>query len=41
MITTNTETIPGKKIVKHLKDWEEQLSTGEYEIGSRSRTKGQ
>jgi len=35
------EAIMYKTLVKHLKDWEEQISTGEYEIGSRSRTKGQ
>ena len=34
------EAIMYKTLVKHLKDWEEQISTGEYELGSRSRTKG-
>jgi hypothetical protein len=33
------EAILYKTLVKQLKDWEEQMNTGEYERGSRSRTK--
>ena len=34
------EIIMYKMLVRHLKEWEEQMTTGEYKIGSHSRTKG-